>query len=127
MEIAGCPSCPPQGVLVVGFHHPDRRAWNRELLGLVPGGREVHPTGAAAIPEGGWRFSSVKGTPILGSHEGLGGARKKELATLGNMALLSQMISGPSHTQLEYTSLASLIGGSEGTLGQIVEKVGKKL
>lgn len=77
MEIAGCPSCPPQGVLVVGFHHPDRRAWNRELLGLVPGGREVHPTGAAAIPEGGWLFSSVKGTPILGSHEGLGGGKEE--------------------------------------------------
>lgn len=35
-EIAGCPSCPPQGVSVVGFHHPYRRAWNRELAWLAP-------------------------------------------------------------------------------------------
>lgn len=43
LEIAGCPSCPPRVVSVADFHHPDRRAWNRELLGLILGGQEVPP------------------------------------------------------------------------------------
>lgn len=37
LEIAGCPSCPPAAP-TVGFPHPGRTAWNRELLGLAPGG-----------------------------------------------------------------------------------------
>lgn len=41
LEIAGRLSCPPQVVLIADFHHPGRRAWNRELLGLILGGREV--------------------------------------------------------------------------------------
>lgn len=38
LEIAGYLSCPPPVVLIADFHHPDRRAWNRELLELIPGG-----------------------------------------------------------------------------------------
>lgn len=63
LERAGCPSCLPQAVSVVDFHHPYRTAWNKRFLGYVPELRSLPHTGRAAIPRRQFAFALVRWTP----------------------------------------------------------------